>query len=68
MTTCDNHRCEHNSAGICGLKDRSIVDCSCVSRRKKPKEEDYSKLMMAGRPNCHSSGGKYKSDRVSLVK
>ncbi len=68
MTTCDNSRCEHNNGGICKLANKSIVDCMCVSRRKKQQEEDYAKLMRVDKPNCHSSGGKYKSDRVILVK
>jgi len=71
MVICNNDKCEHNGnkvKGICDLDDTYIDDDSCVSRRKKQQEENYNGLMSKNNPNCHSSGGKYKSNRVTLLK
>jgi hypothetical protein len=62
MTTCNNYQCEHNEAGMCKLKDRSIVDCVCVSRRKIEPEEDYKSLMRQSDPKGHRRRGKWVSN------
>lgn len=66
MINCDNSRCEHNQSKICKLNNISIIDDLCVSRRRKPPDENYSSMMQTFNPNCRKDGRKYKSNNPKL--
>ena len=59
MITCNNNCCEHNQNNICKLDNISIVDCSCVSRRKMQPDDNYGELMRASDPIGFKRGGKW---------
>ena len=53
MVICNNRQCEHNGnklKGVCDLDDTYIDNDSCVSRRKKQQEENYTELMKSSKP------------------
>lgn len=62
MVTCDNRNCEHNQNKICQLKDISIVDVTCVSRRKKETGINYQSLMKNSEPTGRKRNGKWVSN------
>jgi hypothetical protein len=59
MVTCDNIKCVHNEHNICNLKDISIIDVTCVSRRKQETEINYQSLMKSSEPTGCKRNGKW---------
>jgi len=65
MVICNNGRCKHNGnivKGVCDLDDTYIDDDSCVSRHKKPLDENYNDLMKSSEPRGYKRKGKYVSN------
>lgn len=49
--------------------DAYLVDRRCVTFKRRPKGENFRDLMRKDNPNCHKDGGgKYKSNRINLIK
>ena len=68
MDYCDDIECQYYKQGVCLSDDRyHSADRFCITGRRKPRD-DTAELMRAGNPNCHTASGKYKSNRVTLLK
>lgn len=68
MTYCDDTECQYyNPAGCTASEIYHSTDRFCVTGRRKQRD-DHAELMRVQSPNCDSSGGKYKSNRVTLLK
>jgi hypothetical protein len=52
----------------CNQTEAYLVDWRCITFKRPPRGENYRELMRKESPNCHKDGGgKYRSNRVSLV-
>ncbi|HML88917.1 MAG TPA: hypothetical protein PKA28_10770 [Methylomusa anaerophila] len=66
---CNNILCRFNdnTQQTCSLDRVHYVDRRCMSFSKR-RGESCAELMQIQRPNCHRSGGGYKSDRVRTAR
>jgi hypothetical protein len=69
IVTCNDTECKYYSNAVCTAPTVDhTADRFCITGRRKPHDENYNGLMTVSNPNCHSKGGKYKSNRVALIK
>ena len=66
---CNNKLCEYNDSDklLCGATTVYYIDRRCFTFKRN--EDNYKELMQVSNPNYHKDGdGKYKSNRITLVK
>lgn len=60
MVYCNNDKCDHhNEKGFCNLINTYVDIDSCVSRRKKEQQENYTELMKSSKPKGYKRNGKW---------
>ncbi len=70
MPHCNQTDCRFNDESklLCQT-EAYLVDRRCITFKRRPRGENYRELMRKESPNCHKDGGgKYRSNRVELIK
>ncbi len=70
VVLCNRENCQYqNGDQTCGAGQIGIVDLMCITRRRRPRQDNYRELMRTFESNCdkNSAGGGYKSSRVKGV-
>ncbi|WP_312337205.1 hypothetical protein [Anaerospora hongkongensis] len=70
MPHCNQTDCRYcDAAKLLCQTEAYLVDRLCITFKRRPRGENYRDLMRVQSPNCHKNGGgKYKSNRIGLIK